>query len=157
QVIHIFSASYWSFLLSLVPALAVGKLYGKRILLNYRSGEAEDHLAHSWLARRLVRQFETIIVPSEYLVNVFAKFNFTTRAIPCIIDFERFPFRRRAPLRPVFLSNRNCEALYNIECTLKAYALISRIYPQARLEVVGDGSQRARLEHLALTLQLPNV
>src|SRR5215208_6720671 len=46
DVVHVFSASYWSYLLSAFPAVAIGKLFGKRTLLNYHSGEAEDHLAN---------------------------------------------------------------------------------------------------------------
>ena len=42
--IHIFSASYLSFLLAPTPAILIAKLYGKRVVLNYRSGEAADHL-----------------------------------------------------------------------------------------------------------------
>src|SRR4026208_711723 len=44
DVIHVFSASYLSFLIAPMPAILVGKLYGKKIVLNYHSGEAEDHL-----------------------------------------------------------------------------------------------------------------
>src|SRR5258705_6131820 len=47
DVIHVFSASYFSFLLAPTPAILTSKLYGKRVVLNYRSGEAEDHL-RSW-------------------------------------------------------------------------------------------------------------
>ena len=45
DVLHIFSASYWSFVLAQTPAMLVGALYRKRMVLNYRSGEAEDHFA----------------------------------------------------------------------------------------------------------------
>src|SRR5712691_11394674 len=44
DVVHIFSASYFSFLLAPTPAIMVGKLYRKKLLLNYHSGEAEEHL-----------------------------------------------------------------------------------------------------------------
>ena len=44
DVLHIFSASYWSFLLAPTPAILIGKLYGRKTVLNYHSGEAEDHL-----------------------------------------------------------------------------------------------------------------
>src|SRR5215207_2010315 len=44
DVVHVFSASYWSFLLAPTPAILIGKLLGKRVIVNYRSGEAEDHL-----------------------------------------------------------------------------------------------------------------
>jgi len=44
DVVHVFSASYWSFLLAPTPAILIGKWLGKRVVVNYRSGEAEDHL-----------------------------------------------------------------------------------------------------------------
>src|ERR1044071_5103255 len=42
DVIHIFAASYFSFVLAPTPAVLIGKLFHKRLLLNYHSGEAED-------------------------------------------------------------------------------------------------------------------
>src|SRR5713226_2231774 len=45
DVIHIFSASYWSFLLSPVPAILAARAMRKRTVLHYHSGDAEDHLA----------------------------------------------------------------------------------------------------------------
>ncbi|WP_352432280.1 hypothetical protein [Pyrinomonas sp.] len=44
DVIHTFSAAYCSYLLSAAPAILVGKLYDKKIVLNHCSGEVEDHL-----------------------------------------------------------------------------------------------------------------
>src|SRR5881296_2164939 len=42
DVVHVFSASYWSFLLGPVPAMLAARLFGKRLVLNYHSGEADD-------------------------------------------------------------------------------------------------------------------
>src|SRR5687767_2745942 len=44
DVVHIFSASYSSFLLAPLPAFLVAKALRKAVVLNYRSGEAPDHL-----------------------------------------------------------------------------------------------------------------
>jgi hypothetical protein len=44
DVVHVFSASYFSFVLAPTPAILIARLYGKKVLLNYHSGEAEDHL-----------------------------------------------------------------------------------------------------------------
>src|SRR5437870_5011537 len=46
DVVHVFSAAYYSYLMSAMPVIFIAKIYGKRIILNYRSGEAEDHLEH---------------------------------------------------------------------------------------------------------------
>jgi glycosyltransferase involved in cell wall biosynthesis len=155
DVIHIFSASYFSFLLAPAPAILVARLYGKKTVLNYRSGEAEDHLKR-WrrTAIPLIKMVDETVVPSGYLVDVFARFNLSAHSIFNFVDTGRFRFRERVPLRPVFFSNRNFEPLYNVGCTLRAFAIIQRRYPEASLTLAGDGSQRAELEKLARELDL---
>ena len=65
DVVHAFSASYWSFLLAPAPALVVARLRHRPVILNYRSGEADDHLTR-WrhTALPLMRLATRIVVPS---------------------------------------------------------------------------------------------
>jgi L-malate glycosyltransferase len=158
DVIHIFSASYFSFVLSPTPAILIAKLYGKKVLLNYRSGEAEDHLTR-WrrTALPVIRLADKVIVPSGYLVEVFGRFGIRAEAIANTVDLTRFRFRTRKPLQPVILSNRNLESLYNVECILRAFALIQKQASEARLIVAGDGSHRVRLERFCAELEIKNV
>ena len=113
DIVHVFSASYWSFLLAPTPAILIGKLLGKRVVLNYRSGEAEDHLQR-WgrTAIPTLHRADAVVTPSAYLVDVFARFGVRARPIANFVDPETVRFRRRSPLRPVFLSNRNFQKLY---------------------------------------------
>jgi glycosyltransferase involved in cell wall biosynthesis len=157
DVFHVFSASYLSFLISPTPALLAAKLFRKRVVLNYRSGEAEDHLARSRAARRLMRLPDVIVVPSGYLVDVFARFNLRARPVFNIVETGRFRFRERRPLRPAFFANRNLEPLYNVGCVLRAFAAVQGRFPDASLVVAGDGGERARLERLARQLGLRNT
>ena len=158
DVVHTFSASYFSFMLAPTPAILIAKLYGKKVLLNYHSGEAGDHLARwSRTAIPTIRLADEIAVPSEYLVRVFAQHTLQARAIFNIIGSETFRFRERRPLRPVFLSNRNLESHYGVDHVLRAFALIQQSFPEARLTVAGDGSQRRSLEQLARELNLRHV
>ena len=157
DVVHIFSASYFSFLLAPTPALLISKLYGKRTILNYRSGEAEDHLRRWRSAVPTLRVADELVVPSGYLVDVFAQFGLSARSIFNIVDLARFRFRERLPLRPAFFANRNFEPLYNVACVLRAFALIQTRFPEARLTLAGDGSQRQELEILAESLALRHV
>lgn len=158
DVIHIFSASYLSFLIAPTPAILASKLYGKKIVLNYHSGEAEDHLRR-WRRSTIpiLNLTDAIAVPSEYLVRVFANFGLKATAIFNIIELDKFVFRQRNQLRPVFLSNRNLEAHYGVDSVLRAFALIQRQIPEAVLTVVGDGSQRQSLETLAAELNLKHT
>ena len=157
DVVHIFSASYSSFLLAPLPAVLVAKVLGKPVVLNYRSGQAPDHLRRSAIARRTLRWVERNAVPSRFLKDVFAGHGINAEVIPNIVDVDRFRFRPRVPLRPRILSTRNFEPLYNIGCTLHAFRLVQNDYPSATLTLVGVGSEEARVRHLASELGLEGV
>lgn len=153
DVVHVFSASYWSFLLAPVPAILAAKAFGKRIVLNYHSGEADDHLArwgmlvHPWL-----RLADAIVVPSEYLRGVFARHGYRARVIRNVVDTSHFRYRERLSLRPQLLSTRNLEPYYRVDNTLEAFALLKARYPEATLTVAGYGSEERRLRRLAVSL-----
>src|SRR5829696_6191021 len=155
DVIHIFSASHLSFLIAPTPAIFIGRLLGKKVLLNYHSGEAEDHLRR-WRRSTIpiLNLVDKVVVPSQFLVGVFSKFGIDASAIFNDIDLNRFEFREREALRPVFLSNRNLEAHYGVDCILRAFALIQQQVPDAALTVVGYGRQREALQNLATELHL---
>lgn len=155
DVIHVFSASYFSFVLAPTPAILIGKLYRRKVLLNYHSGEAEDHLRR-WRRSAIptIRLVDAVVVPSEYLVRVFASYGLKATAIYNLIDTSRFRFRERMPLRPAFLSNRNLESHYGVDRVLRAFALIQEKIPEATLTIAGDGSQSRALKALASELDL---
>ncbi|MBV9759051.1 MAG: glycosyltransferase family 4 protein [Acidobacteriaceae bacterium] len=157
QVLHIFTPGYVAFLLAPAPAILLGKALGKKTILNYRDGRAEDHLEKSATAVRIMRLVDEIVAPSGFLVDVFSKFDLRARVIPNIVDIERFRFRRRDCLRPVFLHNRGLEPLYNVPCTIRAFALIQQRYPEATLIVAHDGPMRGQLEEMVRSLELRNV
>lgn len=154
DILHVFSASYYSYMLSAMPAVLLGRLYGKKVILNYRSGEAEDHLRNWRTAVPTIRLADVVVVPSGYLVDVFERFGLKARAIHNIVELDRFRFRERRPLRPVFLTSRLLEPLYNVGCVLRAFALVQREVPEASLTVAGEGWMRAELEQLARDLGL---
>jgi glycosyltransferase involved in cell wall biosynthesis len=157
DVVHVFSASYTSFLLSPLPAVLVARLLGKPVVMNYRSGEAPDHLRRSAIARATLRSVARNAVPSRFLQDVFASFGIRSQIIPNIVDVERFRFRRRERLRPHVLSTRNFETLYNLPCTLRAFSRLQDHHPDARLTLVGGGSQDPAVRQLAADLNLANV
>jgi glycosyltransferase involved in cell wall biosynthesis len=150
DVVHVFSASYWSFLLAPMPAMAIGRALNKRVVLHYHSGEADDHLAR-WgkLVHPFLRLADVIAVPSEYLRRVFATHGYTAEVVPNIVDLSRFVYRERQPLRPRVLSTRNLEAYYRIDLAIEAFARFKAIEPAATLTIAGYGSEEPRLRRLA--------
>jgi glycosyltransferase involved in cell wall biosynthesis len=154
DILHVFSASYYSYSLWTLPALFFAKLYRRKIVLNYRDGQAEDHLRNWRSALPTIRMMDRVVAPSGFLVDVFAKFQIPVLPIFNIIEMSDFKYRARRRLRPVFLHNRILEPLYNVECTLRAFKLIQEKYPDARLTVAHDGPSRPGLETFAKGLGL---
>ncbi len=157
DVAHVFSASYSSFLLAPLPAILVAQALGKPVVLNYRSGEAPDHLRRSAIARHVIARVDRNIVPSRFLVDVFASFGIDASIVPNIVDADRFRFRERRPLSPRLLSTRNFDALYNVACTLRAFQLVQRRYPDSSLTLVGGGPEEPRLRALVAELGVRHV
>jgi glycosyltransferase involved in cell wall biosynthesis len=158
DVVHVFSASYWSFLLAPTPAILIGKLLGKKVVVNYRSGEAEDHLRR-WprTAIPTLHRADAVVTPSDYLVDVFARFGVPAQSIANFVDPQGVRLRPRTSLRPVFLSNRNFQSRYNVPCVLRAFAVIQARIPDARLIVIGDGPERGLVHETARSLALRHV
>jgi len=157
DVVHVFSRAYFWFLLAPLPAIAMGRAFGRPVVLHYHNGEAPDHLKRSPVARAALARVNRIVVPSRYLADVLGQRGLTSSIIPNVIDLERFSFRVRDPLRPRLLSTRNLHALYNVECTLRAFQLVQRCRPDASLTLLGSGSRERSLRLMAEALRLSNV
>jgi glycosyltransferase involved in cell wall biosynthesis len=154
DILHIFTPGYFSFYLAPAPALLLGRLLGKKTILNYHDGRAEDHLTHWPMARRWMRLASVIVVPSDYLVEVFARFGFSATRIHNVAEANSLPYRERHQPRPIFLHNRGLAPEYNPACTLHAFAIVQRRYPEARLTIAHAGPLRPELEALTRSLGL---
>jgi glycosyltransferase involved in cell wall biosynthesis len=157
DVIHAFTSSFWGYTLWVIPAIWLSRLFSRKVIVNYRDGRAEDHLRDWPSAVSTLKRTDAIIVPSAYLVDVFAQFGLDSKVIPNVIDLSTFQHRERSTVQPVFLTNRGMEPLYNVDCTLRAFQIIQDRYPEARFVVANDGPLRSELEALATELRLKNI
>jgi len=105
-----------------------------------------------------LRRLAMVAAPSQFVARVIAG------------DFRRTPVRVLYPgtieavhpsapqtQRPTVLFVGRLEAVKGVEYLLKAFAHVSQRHPEARLRVVGEGSQREALEALARDLDLGEV
>lgn len=157
DVVHVFSASNSSFFLAPLPAILVARLYGKPAVVNYRSGDAREHLARSATARAALKAVASRVVPSSFLQGVFRDFGLPAHVIANVAELGRFRYRVRDPIRPRLLSTRNFDSAYNVACTLRAFALVQSRYPDASLTLVGGGPEELALRGLASELGLRNT
>ena len=157
DIAHIFSASYWSFLVAPLPARLIGALRGKKTLVHYHSGEARDHLTRFRRAAAALAKADSLVVPSGYLVDVFRDFDLNARAVPNIVDLSQFRYRVRDPLRPHLVCTRGFHPYYCIDYVVRAFAEVRELFPDAQLDLVGKGPTQAQIMQLIADLGVSGV
>lgn len=156
QVIHLMANSGWSWHLFAAPAIWISKLRNTPLVVNYRGGEAETFLAGCRRSvRSSMRQTSTLIVPSGFLQDVFARFGMPSVIVPNIVDIARF--NNLTPHRTVrrhLLVARNLEPIYDNETAIRAFFAVHRKHPDATLTIAGSGPQAETLVALVKSLSL---
>jgi glycosyltransferase involved in cell wall biosynthesis len=100
---------------------------------------------------------DVLVVPSNYLVNVFREFGLKALVVPNIVDLAQFHYRERRPLRPHLVCTRGFSECYGIDVVVRAFAEIKRVYPEAELDLVGKGPLEAAIRELVGRLNLTGV
>ena len=164
DIAHIFSASYWSFLLAPAPAWLIAKMKTRgsktrriKAMINYHSGEARDHLQRFRSAKFVLSRVDKIVVPSGYLVDVFREFGLSASAVPNIVDLSQFRYRERTLLRPHLVCTRGFSTYYSVDVVVRAFAEVKKEYPDAQLDLVGNGPLEADIRKLVADLHLTGV
>ena len=157
DIVHIYSASYWSFLLAPTPAWFFARLRRKKMLINYHSGEARDHLRRFRSAPFVLSRVDEIVVPSPYLQDVLQEFGLKATAIPNLVDLSQFRYRARDTLRPKLVCTRGFSKYYSVDVVVRAFAEIKKTYPDATLDLVGNGPLEADIRRQVESLHLSGV
>ena len=157
DIVHVFSGSHSSFVLGSLPAILVAWLLRKPVLVHYHSPRAKTHLEHSSLARHIFRRCAAVIVPSQYLQQVFAQHDITSQIIPNVVDSSRFQWRPTARRKNTVLCIRNFEQRYGVDDVIRAFAQVKRVVPGAALCLAGAGPEERNLAALVTSLALADV
>jgi glycosyltransferase involved in cell wall biosynthesis len=159
DVVHVLAASWLNFLLVVGPAVVMGRLRRKRVVLNYRGGDAGHFLKYcGWLVKPIFHMADFITTPSGFLAQVIQQYmGVPVSIVPNLINFSIFRYRERLEFQPKMLVTRHLEGIYDVETVLRAYRRILRDYPAASLWIAGTGSQEARLRGLVSSWGLDNV
>jgi len=157
DVAHIFSAGYWSFLIAPVPAWLIARARGAKSLVHYHSGEARDHLQKFPSARAALARVDRVVVPSNYLVDVFKEFNLRADAVPNVVDLGQIRFRERNPLRPHLVCTRGFHPYYCVDVVVRAFAEVAREFPDVCLDLVGKGPSEGEIRAVVKELGVSGV
>jgi L-malate glycosyltransferase len=155
DLFHVMANSGWSWHLFATPAIVIARLRGRPVVVNYRGGDAEKFFASSFFwVKPSLRMASEITVPSGFLQAVFARRGFTAKVVPNIIDLSRFSPKdlRQSGMpaaQPSILVARNLEPIYDNATALRAFAIVVKRYPQARLTICGTGAEMGSLVALA--------
>lgn len=131
-----------------LPGILLIKLHGKTIVLNARGGGASLFFSRwKYIVGPVIGLVDKVTTPSGFLRAVFKQFyNIEAEIVPNIADLNQFKFKKREIFRPSFIVTRSLEKIYNIECVIRAFKHIHEKVPESRLDILGDGSLRQKLE-----------
>jgi len=159
DIVHIFAASWWYFFLVVAPAVIWGRWFGKRVIINYRSGEGKAFFrSYGWLAKPVFRLASAVTAPSEFLAQPMReRFGLAVLVVPNFIDFTAFRFRERHVFQPQMLITRHLIKIYGVETVLRAFRAVQEHRADSSLWIAGTGDQEESLRHLAADWNLKNL
>jgi glycosyltransferase involved in cell wall biosynthesis len=158
-VVHILACSWLYFFVVVCPAVIVSRLRGKRVVLNYHGGQADDFLRFwAFCLRPVFRMADVVTAPSGFLVEVITRrVGVPVRVVPNIVDLATFRYKRRASVQPRMVVSRHLEKLYDIPTVIRAFGEVQRQYPDASLSIAGSGSEEKHLRDIVSNWELRNV
>lgn len=146
------------FRLGPAPAALIGWLRRIPVIVNYRGGEGAAFFDRQfrWLSPTLARA-GAVVVPSAFLEAVFNKRQVAAEIVPNVIDLSHgFPGQRE-PGKFHLIDTRNLEDIYDIPNALRAFAVVQRHSPSARLTVAGSGPKLADLQRLCDSMSIASA
>ncbi|MES2588250.1 MAG: glycosyltransferase family 4 protein [Bacteroidota bacterium] len=158
DIIHIHACSHLGGFFPAIFGVFLGKLFRKKIVLTYHGGDAEAFF-HKYprLVFFTLKRADKLIVLSDFLAQIFKKYKLEVTIIPNIRLQESTISRNKSEIKPNFVSLRALESLYNIDFILDAFKEVKSKYPNAKLTLVGSGSQKDFLIEKCKTEHIESV
>lgn len=158
---HVMANSGWSWHLFSAPVIWIAYFKNKPVIINYRGGEAETFLNKSifWV-RPSLKRASAIIVPSAFLKHIFNQQGFEVSIVPNIIDLDRFAAQSsewslpKIENSPHIILTRNLESIYDNATAIRAFSIVKKNFPNAKLSIAGSGPEKPMLEQLVDSLKL---
>lgn len=157
DVVHLMANSGWAFHLFARPTIWIANWCNVPLFINYRGGKAREFFSSAWpYIKKDINSAEKVLVPSRFLKDIFAEFGVQATIVPNIINMDLFTYK------PPTLSSeqlhiivtRNLEEIYDNATAIRAFSLIKKQYPKAKLTIAGSGPLKSALLELTHKLEL---
>ena len=104
-----------------------------------------------------LRRADRIIAVSERIRDVISSWGIPQGKIVCLpIGIDESCYLPDGERENLVISIRNLNPVYNVETLVRAVGEVVEHFPEARFLIVGDGTERERLEALAARLGVAN-
>ncbi len=127
-----------------------------RFVASARNCKREKTILRSWVMRRALHGADAVICNSKEMARFAARHyrarTERTHVVYNGVDLDRFPFRGVVPLTHRIGAIGRLEKQKDWPTFLRAAAQLLKSRPGVEFEIVGEGSERARLEGLARQL-----
>ena len=157
DVLHVHCCSYFGFF-PLILGVTIAKKLRKKLICTYHGGDAKRFFRkYTRLVKHYLNRTDHNIVLSGFLANIFDQYEINYQIIPNIVEMDRSVYRERNEIKPKYISVRSLSPIYNIECIIRAFAIVKEVKQDAKLFILGDGVSRSELESLVLKLGVSDV
>lgn len=150
DVVHVFACSYLYYYFHVLPAVLLTRLFQKRVVVNYRGGEAAYFFSGmAGFTVPLMRRADRVVVPSEYLREIFCRLGVAAQVIRNPVSMDGFAYREPRSVdgrRVRFICTRNFAVYYDVRTVVRAFAMVRGVLKEATLVLVGDGPLRGEVE-----------
>ncbi|MGQ9706654.1 MAG: glycosyltransferase [bacterium] len=152
--IIIISSVYGSFYFFTIPAIIYSKILGIPLILFFKGGKIIISIKKIPFVKHIFKIVDRIIVPGDFLKNVFNKYKISSFIIPDIIDTSYLKVNINFAKGKYFLMTRALEKIYGIDLAIKAYHGAYKRLDNKNLVITGSGRERKNIENLIKNLNL---
>lgn len=146
DVLHIHGCSDFG-MMPVVYGVIAGKIWRKKIIITYHGGEAAEYFTrHGAFARRWLCRVDQVIVLSGFLKKVFDEYQIPCVVIPNIVTLHEDIYQPKHAIAPKLISIRHLTSTYRIDLIIRALEQVVKQYPEATLDILGQGDKREELE-----------
>tara|TARA_B100002052_G_scaffold238237_1_gene222009 strand:- start:13616 stop:14647 length:1032 start_codon:yes stop_codon:yes gene_type:complete len=140
KLIFIISSSGNYYYFKAIPALITSKILRKKIIINFVGGALNEK---SFIFKS-INFFDKIIVPTNYMKNLFLKSGIQVSKYPNMVNTEKFKSKTKIENFKI-LCAKSLTKYSNVKSLVIAFQKIKKKIPDAVLEIAGNGPEKENL------------